>query len=58
MSNKKSNERAKTLGKFRASTLSAQDLSKVAGGILDDYPLECTCSTYSKCHLDGTDDLD
>lgn len=42
----------KTLPKFKAVTLGADELSKAVGGA------ECTCGTYSVCHIDGTTDSD
>jgi len=49
---KKKNDK-KSLPKFKAVTLGADELSKVVGG-----GEECTCGTVSVCHIDGTDDGD
>lgn len=48
---KKKNDK-KSLPKFKAVTLGADELSKVVGG------LESTCGTVSVCDVDGTDDGD
>lgn len=48
---KKKNE-GKSLPKFKAVTLGADELSKTVGG------MACTCGTYSACSVDGTDDGD
>lgn len=49
---KKKNDK-KSLPKFKAVTLGADELSKAVGG-----DGECTCGTVSVCHVDGTDDGD
>jgi hypothetical protein len=40
----------KSLPKFKAVTIGADELSKAVGG--------ATCGTYSFCDIDGTDDGD
>jgi len=42
----------KSLPKFKAVTLGADELSKAVAG------MDCTCGTYSKCHVDGSDEGD
>jgi hypothetical protein len=50
---KKKNDK-KSLPRFKAVTLGADELSKAVGGIEGDG----TCGTVSVCHVDGTDDGD
>ena len=51
----KKNDKKKSLPKFKAVTLGADELNKAVGGV--DYQ-DCTCGTVSVCHIDGTDDGD
>lgn len=50
----------KSLPKFKAVTLGADELNKALGGVFADQELDggCTCGTRSICHIDGTDDSD
>lgn len=49
---KKKNDK-KSLPRFKAVTLGADELSKAVGG-----DGECTCGTVSVCHVDGMEDGD
>jgi hypothetical protein len=53
----KKNEK-KSLPKFKAVTLGADELSKAIGGVELYADAACTCGTVSICHIDGTDDGD
>jgi hypothetical protein len=50
----------KSLPKFKAVTLGADELGKAFGGGVGAEYLDaaCTCGTVSVCHVDGTDDGD
>jgi len=52
----KKNDKKKSLPKFKAVTLGADELGKATGGMVE-Y-MDCTCGTVSVCHVDGTDDGD
>ncbi len=47
----------KKLPKFKATTLRAEDLKQVTGGLMM-RGSGCTAGTRSVCHIDGTDDAD
>ena len=54
----KKNEK-KSLPKFKAVTLGAEELGKARGGLYsEDASLDCTCGSRSVCSIDGTDEGD
>lgn len=55
---KKNDTNKKSLPKFKVVTLSADELGKAGGGVMELAAADCTCGTVSVCHIDGTDDGD